>query len=115
MSATRFLSIAVIATAACATSPTTAGPVPTRADVAAALEHVLNTRCDGDIESDGCVSHPSAVSVTELRCSPEGGGIARCRYSMRVRSVSYASRWQDEAARFRFDSGRQIWSLIGEF
>ena len=115
MSAVRLPVLAVMATAACATSPAAAGPVPSRADVAAALEHELNTMCDGDIESENCTSHPSAVSVTELRCAPQSGGIARCRYSVRVRSIYAGNPWRDEAARFRFDGNRQIWSLIGDF
>ena len=115
MTAVRLPVLTVIATAACATSPAAVGPVPSRTDVRMALEAALNTLCDGDIESDGCVSHPVGVSVTELACSPESGGIASCRYSLRVGSIYSRGRWQSHAGRFRFDSTRQIWSLIGNF
>ena len=109
------LAIAGALSLACVTTPALAGAVPSRAEVEEALEYDLNTRCDGALESEDCSSHPSSVTVRQVRCSAESEETALCRYDRRIETIgSGPIRWRRAVTRFTHEAGG-FWKLGFDF
>jgi hypothetical protein len=103
------LSLAALAT------PAMASPAPGRSEIRDALDHDLNTRCGGALESDNCTSHPSSVAVRHVSCAMEGEATALCRYERRIQTIGAgAARWRRAVTRFRRDD-RAVWKAGLDF
>jgi len=101
--------------AACAAIPAAAQTVPSRAQVREAVDHKLNSLCDGGIESENCVSHPVDVSVRGLSCLADAPSLANCRYERRIRSIGGRPRWRSAETRFAYDGAGRTWSVDRDF
>jgi hypothetical protein len=93
----------------------TARAIPNPAQVRDAVGYALNSLCDGGVESDTCVSHPSSVAVRGVRCAAGGPAMANCRYERRVRSTGRRPRWSPAETRFAYDGARRAWSVDVDF
>jgi hypothetical protein len=92
-----------------------AQPLPARDDVRRAIEGELNSLCGGEVENDGCVSHPRSAEVRNLRCRLAGDELATCRYERRVRSIGGRPRWHPAETRFVRNGRHGPWSLERDF
>jgi hypothetical protein len=97
-----------------AATPAAAQAVPSRAEVREALDHEINSLCGGGVESESCVSHPSAVSVRRVSCAADGA-TARCRYERSVRSIGGRPGWRPAETRFAYDAARRAWTVDRDF
>lgn len=101
--------------AACAATSAAAQTMPSRMEVREAVDHGLNSLCDGGVESEDCVSHPSAVSVRDVNCAADGAGMAKCRYERRIGAIGGRPRWRRAETRFAYDGARRAWSVDRDF
>lgn len=105
----------MLAAAALAIAAAPAPALPSRAQVREAMDHAINSGCGSGIESENCVSHPSAVSVRRVSCVAEAPSMARCRYQRRVHPFFGQARWEPAETRFAYDGARQAWFFEREF
>lgn len=80
--------------------------LPDRQTVEAALYVRLNGQCDGQIETETCVSHPRSARVRDVNCVAAGVLRSECSYKRRIHYIcgSCKFKWHDARSTFVFET-----------